>query len=433
MKKIMNYFWKSTLLSDDNKEKIYYYIRGLVYGKQYNTKNNEITMRYIEDILSTQMLNNAFSIDYPKYKKIPFENDDVKLLAYYLPQYYPDAHNDKWWGKGSTEWTNVSKSYPQYYGHYQPRLPGELGFYDLRVQDNIYRQIELAETYGIYGFAFYYYWFDGERILELPFDNFVNDKSITFPFCISWINTSWTKQWSGNSYTPLIEITKSKESYKKFIKDVMHLLKKDNYIKIKNRPLLLIYKPLDIPDRLSVLEYWRETAIKELGTDLYIIGSFNEPNMIGRHQTVEGFDAISEFAPGPQWEYMRKITEKKQFFCKDFLGCVYDYEDFVVNKRYFNIKAPKLYRAVTPMWDNTARKMNKGVILDGSTPELYKKWLYDVICETKVNKSIDDKVVFINAWNEWAEGTYLEPDLKWKYGYLEATKEAILKARAEND
>lgn len=142
-----------------------------------------------------------------------------------------------------------------------------------------------------------------------------------------------------------------------------------------------------------------------------------------------GFDAVNEFAPGPYIKYFKDITEKKKFVCDEFYGKIYDYEDFVSNKKYFLKEKKKLFKAVTPMWDNTARKINKGMILDGASPELYKKWLKDIILFTKTNKTIDDDIVFINAWNEWAEGAYLEPDLKWQYGYLEATKEAIIETR----
>ena len=384
---------------------------------------------YITQILDGQKLDNTFSIDYPIKRKIKLTEKDPKLIAYYLPQYYPNRYNDEWWGKGTTEWTNVTKSVPQYLGQYQPRLPGELGFYDLRIQENLYRQIELAKIYGIYVFCFYYYWFDGVRLLDLPFDNFINDETIDFPFCISWINESWTKQWSGDSNLPLVEVVNTSESYKRFIESCYKLFEKDNYIKIDGKLVLLIYKPLDIPETEKVISYWRGYVKEKLGVDLYLIATVNKPGILKDGFVVEGFDAISEFAPGPQLEYMKDITKQKEYICGSFYGRVYDYKKFVEGKAYFQVRASKLYRAISPMWDNTARKMNKGLILDGATPELYKDWLRDVIVETSNNKDLDDNFVFINAWNEWAEGTYLEPDLKWQYGYLEATKEAILEAR----
>lgn len=424
---LKNIFWKNKILSEDEKERIFYILKSIVKGKITNAKNNdEVLNQYIEQILNISSFNNSFSIDYSIKDEMDYKDNMPKLLAYYLPQYYPTEYNDKWWGKGSTEWTNVSKAMPQYLGHYQPRLPGELGFYDLRIQDNIYRQIELAKAYGIYGFCFYYYWFDDVRLLDLPFNNFVNDETIHFPFCVCWVNESWTKQWFGTSNTPLIEIPKNEKSYKRFIESCCDLFIKENYIKIKNKPVLVIYKPYDIPNRENVLEYWRQYVKKYINKELYIIASNADIDVLNEKK---GFNALSEFAPGPQLKYMKDTTKSKSFICKNFYGKVYDYKEFVENKKYFNINNFKRYRAITPMWDNTARKINKGVILDGATPELYKKWLKDIIEETQNNESLDDNIIFINAWNEWAEGAYLEPDLKWKYGYLEATRDAIIETR----
>lgn len=426
-------YWKNLFLNEQKKEKIFYFIKGQIKG-QVNTKtlSGNILEKYITQILDIQNFSNAFSIDYPVIDNNNnnnnnfLEKNDIKLLAYYLPQYYPNKYNNQWWGKGTTEWTNVSKAMPQYLGQLQPKLPGELGYYDLRIQENIYRQIELAKIYGIYGFCFYYYWFDGVRLLDLPFDNFVNDKAIDFPFCIAWINESWTKQWDGNSNTPLIKISDSPESYREFIKVVCHLFEKENYIRINNKPILIIYRPLNIPKIDEIINYWRNYVRQNLNEELYIIGSVHTQEVINMLDKKQIFDMLSEFAPGPQIEYMQDITKNKKYLCETFYGKVYDYKEFVKNKNYFKVKGNKLFRAVSPMWDNTARKRNKGIILDGSTPELYKQWLKDIIIETKNNKDLDDNIIFINAWNEWAEGAYLEPDLKWQYGYLEATRQAII-------
>lgn len=429
--KLKNLYWKNNILSETQKEELFYYLRNKIKGKNKIEKLNieNGIGEYIQNILNNQTYDNLFSIDYPLYSQKILGLDDPKIIAYYLPQYYPNEYNNKWWGKGSTEWTNVAKSVPQYLGQYQPRLPGELGYYDLRIQENIYRQIELAQIYGIYGFCYYYYWFDGVRLLDLPFDNFVNDDSIDFPFFIDWVNSSWTKQWSSSSNTPLIIQNNDVESYKNFIKSSYHLFAKNNYIKIKGKAILNIHKPLDIPRPLEVIEYWREFVLKELDLELYIIGvisSFQE-NSIDFKKI--GFDAVNEFAPGAVTQLFKDITSSKKFVCNNFYGKVYDYKDFVENKKYLKVKKDELFRAVMPMWDNTARKLNKGTIFDGATPELYKQWLKDIIIETKTNKKLDEKLIFINAWNEWAEGAYLEPDLKWKYGYLEATRDAIIETR----
>ncbi len=429
--KAKDLYWALPGISTEQKEKIFYFLKGRVKGEYKGTENIAVYHEYVKKIIETQWLNNTFSIKHPRQFLINRTKEDPKLLAYYLPQYHPDPHNDAWWGKGSTEWTNVSKSVPQYVGQYQPRLPGELGFYDLRLSENIHRQIELAKFYGVYGFSFYYYWFNGVRLLDLPFNKFVNDKSIDFPFNICWVNESWTKQWEGASNVPLIEQDNTVESYQRFITSCVNLFTKDNYIKVAGKPVLSVYRPLNVPKSQEVISHWRDYVRKETGLDLYIIGCIRTDSSEDYYADYKdmGFDACSEFAPGPQLPYMKDITSNKQFVCDKFFGKVYDYKDFVENKGYFQLKRDGLYRAVSPMWDNTARKKNKGLILDGATPELYKQWLIDIINETKKNDTIDDDIIFINAWNEWAEGTYLEPDLKWKYGYLEATKDAILACR----
>lgn len=426
---LKNLYWNNTFMSNESKEKVFYSIKGLVRGKSKGGVGNDADAEYVKQILDGQKLNNSFSLNHPTKLLIELQANDPKILAYYLPQFYPDPHNDEWWGKGSTEWTNTTKAAPQYIGQYQPRLPGELGFYDLRIQDNIRRQVELAKYYGVYGFCFYYYWFNGTRLLDVPFENFVNDASIDFPFCICWVNESWTKQWNGASNEVLVEVRKTVEVYKNFIHNVTRLFNKSNYICIDDKALLVVYRPFEVPNPKEVLEHWREVVRKECGKELYILAAINGPKVINEKLHIDGFDAISEFAPGPQMEFMNDIKNTKKFVCDEFFGKVYDYKEFVESKKYFKIQNPKLYRAVSPMWDNTARKMNKGLILDGATPELYKQWLKDIIVETKNNKNLDDQLIFINAWNEWAEGTYLEPDLKWQYQYLEATKDAILEAR----
>ena len=425
-------YWNNPLIGDKQKEEIFYAIRGIVKGRKRQESNKSTLESYIKSIIENQKLNNSFSINFPRQELVNLGKLDPKLIAYYLPQYYPDPHNDVWWGKGSTEWTNTTKSVPQYLGQYQPRLPGELGFYDLRIQENIYRQIELANIYGIYGFCFYFYWFDGVRLLDLPFYNFVNDEKIDFPYFICWVNESWTKQWSGASNTTLVEQRNNVESYKNFINSCVELFKKKNYITINGKSVLNVYRPNNIPEVKDVIKYWRTFVKEKVGKELYIIATIGHQDDYKKNYIENGFDALSEFSPGPHWGLMNDITMNKQYLCEEFLGKVYDYRDFVVNKKYFTYKSPKLYRAICPMWDNTARKMNKGMILDGATPDLYKQWMKDIIVETRENKSLEDNFIFINAWNEWAEGAYLEPDLKWQYRYLEATKDAILEARDMN-
>ncbi len=432
LEKAKEKFW-GLPIPDNLKGKLYFALRSNLKDEASGKKGTRDNLlgEYVSALLAQQDLNNSFSINYPKEAFIKWEKEDPKLIAYYLPQFYPDPHNTEWWGRGTTEWTNVSKAVPQYLGHDQPHLPGELGYYDLRVKENMYRQIELAKFYGIYGFCFYFYWFDGERLLDLPFNAFVNDKSIDFPFSICWVNESWTRQWSEASDTPLIVQNASEESYKAFIESCVDLFSLPNYIRVKGCPIFTVYRPRHIPNPREVISYWRKYVKEKTGLELYIIaslGSAREERESAKYLE-QGFDACSEFAIGPQLSYMKKITSTKEFVCENFEGEIYDYKDLVETKGYLKLPNHKIYRAISPMWDNTARKKNRGLILDGSTPELYKQWLFDIIQETKENHTTEDNLIFVNAWNEWAEGAYLEPDLRWKYGYLEATRDAILQAR----
>lgn len=433
--KLKELYWENQVIPSKYKEEIFYTVKRIIRGSEKgNSLDNIAIKRYIKEVLSVQLPSNEFEMMSEKVYSA-FDKSDVKLLAYYLPQFYPTPYNDKWWGKGATEWRNVAKGMPQYIGHYQPRLPGELGFYDLRIVENMNRQVELAKKFGIYGFCFYYYWFDGIKLLDLPINNFF-ESEINFPFCFCWANENWSKQWFGTSEEPLIVQSKDEESYKQFITSILKYLEDPRYITVNGKRVLVIYRPKSIPNIESVLNYWREKVQQDIGKELYIIAAMNDTYASYREVDFvhKGFDAISEFCLGPQRKYLVDIRKTKQFVCDEFYGNIYDYKEFVENKKYFSEDMPKLYRAITPMWDNSARKVNKGIVFDGSTPQLYQQWLEDIIVETKKKRvmgDIDDSFIFINAWNEWSEGAYLEPDLRWGYGYLNATLQALFNVQSK--
>ena len=355
------------------------------------------------------------------------QSDDPMILAYYLPQFHPTPENNQWWGRGVTEWNNVSRAVPQYVGHYQPRLPGELGHYDLRIIDNIARQAELAKDHGIYGFAYYFYWFDGKRLLDQPLDAFLNNSQIDFPFCLCWANESWTRRFDGNSGEVLVHQSETVDSYQMFIDSVIPYMKDRRYIQVAGRPLLIIYRPSLIPNCRATLSFWRSRLQKNGIENPYIMGV--RENAFDVDLLELGFDAQSEFHPGTIFKYCRNITQEIDFMRMDFAGSVFDYTDLVTNKRYLSFQAKKLHRAVMPMWDNTPRRNNAPMIFHGSSPVLYKDWLTNVLAETRNNTELDAPFVFINAWNEWGESAYLEPDQRYGYAYLRATREAIENVR----
>lgn len=346
------------------------------------------------------------------------------LIAYYLTQYAPDPHNDLWWGKGTTEWNNVSKAQPQFVGHRQPLLPGELGFYDLRIKENMKRQIEIAKNYGIDVFDFYFYWFAGERILEKPLDMFLEDESLCMPFMFCWANESWTRRYSGVNESVLIGMDETEDNYKDFIHAVIPYFSDPRYFKVDGRIALQIYRPASIPNAANIIEYWRSEVKKECGYDLYLIATQERDGKTDWCKV--GFDAENEWMMVSIRLQCKDITDKLKPIRKDFSGEIFDYEDLVNQERYYISRNRKkiVYPAVAPSWDNTARRNHRGTIFYNSTPALYKRWLSKIILEVNARKEFPAPLVFINAWNEWGEGAYLEPDRDYGYAYLQATWEA---------
>lgn len=401
----------------------------LANDRQYRPKlafvNNRKIRSYVQQILALPSRSDDYvELADDHYQRHP---QDPMILAYYLPQFHPTPENDTWWGRGVTEWNNVSRAVPQFVGHYQPRLPGELGYYDLRLVDNIARQVELAKSHGIYGFVYYFYWFDGKRLLDMPLDAFLNTPKIDFPFCLCWANESWTRRFDGNSGEILMNQSATVESYQAFIESVIPYMQDERYIRVHGRALLIVYRPSLIPDCKTVLGTWR-VRLQEAGLgDPYIMGV--KENEFETDLLELGFDAQSEFHPGTVFKYCRNMTREIEFMREDFNGSVFDYADLVMHKKYFLFQAKKLHRAVMPMWDNTPRRNNTPMVFHGATPELYKQWLMDVLVNTQKNKDLDAPFVFINAWNEWGESAYLEPDRRYGYAYLRATQEAIEETR----
>ena len=394
------------------------------YNNLSKENNNFETLIYKENP-------NLFSEDFvEKSKRFNIrQNKDPKLIAFYLPQFHSIKENDEWWGKGFTEWTNVTKAQPQYVGHYQPHLPYELGFYDLNYKDILYIQIELAKKYGIYGFCFHYYWFSGKRLLEKPIFNYLNDKKLDFPFMLCWANEPWSRRWDGSENDILMSQNFEKEDYIKFIKDIMPFFKDDRYMKIDNCPILIIYRPHYIPKKAmnEAIEIWNNYLKKNGFDGLYLLntrtGGFNA------NPSEWGFHATLEFPPNE----IAPVSQKNlNILNHDFIGRIYNLAKTIDKTENLPPVDYTLYKNVFPAWDNTARKKNNGTIFYNSSPELYKKWLFNSILHTKENIPQDKQFVFINAWNEWAEGAHLEPDQKYGFAYLEATLDALEESRIKN-
>ena len=348
----------------------------------------------------------------------------VKMIAFYLPQYHPIRENDLWWGKGFTEWANVSRGVPQFPGHYQPHLPDELGFYDLRLEEVQYRQIELAKQYGIHGFAYYYYWFAGKRLLEMPLDRFLIKRDMTFPFCLVWANENWTRRWDGMENEVLMQQVHTPETDIEFIKSVEPFLRDDRYIRINGRPILIVYRIGLMPDPAQTAERWREYCVKNKLGDPYLIAAqtfgFEDPRTVG-------FDAAMQFPPHNQHHGAQfMINSDIKLTNPDFSSYVFSYPKMVDYKEHNPEDAPyPLYKGIFPIWDSESRKPGKGTMFTGSTPQLYERWLRTICQWTIKNHPESERFAFINAWNEWAEGAHLEPDRRYGYAYLQSTMDTL--------
>jgi lipopolysaccharide biosynthesis protein len=261
----------------------------------------------------------------------------------------------------------------------------------------------------------------------MPINRLVKNPDIDFPFCLCWANESWTRRFDGTCGEILVEQSETVESYSAFIESAIPYMADRRYIRVGGRPLLVIYRPSFVPECRTTLEAWRTSCMKAGIGDPYIIGV--KEHTWDADLLELGFDAQSEFHPGTLFRHCENITNSIEYVRRDFGGLVFDYRDVVENRKYFRYRHPKLYRAVMPMWDNTPRRNNMGMIFEGATPALYGRWLMDVIADTRSKEDLDEPFVFVNAWNEWGEGTYLEPDRRYGYAFLQATRDAIEQSR----
>jgi len=349
----------------------------------------------------------------------------AKLIAFYLPQFHPIPENDEWWGEGFTEWTNVKRAKPNFAGHYQPQVPADLGYYDLRDPEVMDRQAELARAYGIHGFCFYYYWFNGRRLLERPLEQMLARGKPDFPFCVCWANENWTRRWDGSEDEVLMKQDYSEGAAEQFIRDVIPILKDRRYMKIAGAPLLLVYRVDLLPDAPATARLWREACAREGIPQLHLaaVQSFG----IGDPRPY-GFDAAVDFPPHTE----RELIDPGAFpgLSPDFKGYLEDY--LKVARNQVSQPPPPFvrYRGVMPAWDNTPRRLERAHICVSSSPAAYQWWLEQIVAQTMARSAVQEPLVFLNAWNEWAEGAYLEPDSKNGSAYLEATRRGLCRGMA---
>jgi lipopolysaccharide biosynthesis protein len=350
----------------------------------------------------------------------------IRPIAIYLPQFHPTPQNDAWWGKGFTEWTNVTKAEPFFKDHYQPRLPSDLGFYDLRSHDTRAEQARLAKAYGIHGFCYYHYWFNSERILERPFNEVVKSGEPDFPFMLCWANETWSRRWLGEEKEVLLKQAYSEEDDRNHATWLCENAFNDKrYITVHGRPAFIIYRPHDLPDAKKTIAIFKEVARSKGLPEPYMIASNSHS------QELEGFDHVLNFEPqlGMLTEAfydkptLRKLKNNlKQGVLSPSLK-VYDYravKELMAGRKFEYPYFPCVFVG----WDNTARRGRKGVIIVNQNKEDFKASLQRAK-QMAEQKPEEEQLVFINAWNEWAEGNHLEPCRKYGHAFLEAVKETF--------
>lgn len=367
----------------------------------------------------------------------------MKTICFYLPQFHPIPENDEWWGIGFTEWVNVVQSRPRFKSHYQPHIPADLGFYDLRLEETRIQQAKLARKYGIYGFCYYHYWFNGKLLLEKPFNDVLISGKPDFPFCLCWANENWTRAWDGRDHHVLISQEYNDQDNNAHILWLLKAFQDERYIKISNCPVLLIYRIDQIKEITQLIKQWRNT-VKFFGfPDIYLCAVKNNFTELSDQQILSlGFNAIVDFQPNKNdypkpkklstkfYSSIKKIVPNKIFQkFKNSLNTAYvlDYRamaEGLIKKNWPEnyIKFPCIF----PSWDNSSRK-KLATIIQNQDPEIYEKWLcYAIKCIKNYPES--EQLVFLNAWNEWAEGCHLEPDKRMGHSFLKATKNALLRA-----
>lgn len=340
----------------------------------------------------------------------------IRLIAFYLTQFHPIPENDQWWGKGFTEWTNVTKAVPLFDGHYQPHLPTDLGFYDLRLRATRHEQIRMAKEYGIDGFCYHYYWFSGTRLLHQPLDDMLADPDSNMPFCLCWANENWTRRWDAAEHEILIAQRYLPDDDLDFIKSLIPFFSDPRYIRLDGLPFLIVYRPQHLPDPRKTAALWRDYCRSVGIGEIHLCAALTHGN---EDYAQFGFDSGVEFPP----HNSKAMNLAFQIpFHQPFRGNVTAYAEIASAYLAKDHARQNVFRGVFPAWDNTPRTGDRAFIIQDANPSNYEYWLAETLRKTRQEHPDEERFVFINAWNEWAEGCHLEPDRRYQRQYLEATR-----------
>jgi len=353
----------------------------------------------------------------------------AKIIAYYLPQFHPVPENDKWWGTGFTEWTNVGRAKPLFKGHYQPRVPADLGYYDLRLPKIRKQQAEMAQYAGIEGFCYWHYWFAGKRLLEQPFNEIIQTGTPDFPFCLAWANESWTGVWNNDHKRILIEQTyPGREDVIKHFYANLQAFKDSRYIKVEGRIVFVIYKPLNLPNAKEFIDLWNNLAVQNGLQGFYFIAVSTNPTYEVDKILSLGYDAVNVYN-------LKDVINKTSIFSrinkgisrKFFAGRLsltkYEYEEIIENWINGRDYQENIIPTILPQWDNSPRSGRRAIIINNSTPNKFDKHVKSML---NLVSEKENKLLFLKSWNEWAEGNYVEPDLRYGKGYVDVLRKNLL-------
>ncbi|GAB0149023.1 MULTISPECIES: glycoside hydrolase family 99-like domain-containing protein [unclassified Marichromatium] len=350
----------------------------------------------------------------------------ARMIAFHLPQFHPTPENDAWWGKGFTEWTNVARAARLYPGHYQPHVPADLGFYDLRLPEARQAQADLARAHGIEGFCYYHYWFGGRRILERPVEAILASGEPDFPFCLCWANHSWNTAWQGTDSTLIEQVYPGWDDHGAHFDWLLRAFTDPRYLKVDGKPIFVIYKPDLIPDVAAVIAFWRQRAERAGLPGLHLIGVSHRSERWDPRE--RGLDAST----------MQVLPQRDGRIPRRYLGLklrlalrgnrhqltIWDYEEMRPSLLRSRPAPWRDYPLVLPNWDNTPRSGMRGLVLHGATPERFRPHLREAIARVAEHPP-EERIVFLKAWNEWAEGNHVEPDQRFGTGWLEVIREEL--------
>lgn len=353
----------------------------------------------------------------------------VKPIAFYLPQFHAIPENDEWWGTGFTEWTNVTKALPRYEGHLQPRLPADLGFYDLSDRKTIERQAELVRRSGVYGLCIHDYWFSGRKVLEKPLDILLANPDIDLRFCLNWANENWSRRWDGSEADILLEQRYDPAEQDGYVRSIVPAIRDPRYIRIDGRPLILVYRPSLLPDPVATFASWRKFLRDEGEGDPYLamVNSFDDFD-----PRPYGLDAAVGFPPHNSGVSERNDRPWLRWLDRNYTGQALPYDYLVRGALKNNPADYRLFPGVCPGWDNDARKPGRGLSFYGADPVKFEGWM-EQASRRALEASPSEAFVFINAWNEWAEGAILEPDRHFGFGNLVAIRRVIDRLNGRSD